>query len=161
MIASFPRMVFLLSPLSASPLHCSLLVATILSIGCTSPSGFAEEDSDRADETASQTFDERIDARPEIRGYQIELDRLDAGADDATYYFEVSLRGHLSLDNPKFDESCARYGVGECEVDMPTPPTATDNCSGTITAVPDITFPITENGTLITWSFTDESGNSE
>ncbi|WP_372773497.1 T9SS type A sorting domain-containing protein [Mangrovibacterium sp.] len=40
-------------------------------------------------------------------------------------------------------------------------PTATDNCSGSVDATPDITFPITTQGTtLITWTFTDDAGNS-
>ncbi|RJE72805.1 T9SS type A sorting domain-containing protein [Reichenbachiella sp. MSK19-1] len=37
--------------------------------------------------------------------------------------------------------------------------TATDNCSGAINATTDVTFPITAS-TTVTWTFTDESGNS-
>ncbi|MBN2663305.1 MAG: T9SS type A sorting domain-containing protein, partial [Bacteroidales bacterium] len=50
--------------------------------------------------------------------------------------------------------------LGECSVDEPTAPTATDNCSGVITGISDITFPITTQGTYtVTWTFEDLSGN--
>ncbi len=48
----------------------------------------------------------------------------------------------------------------ECEVTSLTAPTATDNCSGTITATSDVTLPITTQGTtVVTWSFDDGNGN--
>lgn len=47
----------------------------------------------------------------------------------------------------------------ECEV-TPTAPTATDNCAGTLTGTPDLTFPITASGTtVITWTYDDGNGN--
>ncbi len=50
--------------------------------------------------------------------------------------------------------------VAVCEV-TPNAPTANDNCSGTLTGVPDVTFPITILGTsTITWTFDDGNGNS-
>ncbi|PBI83971.1 hypothetical protein BSF41_44040 [Flavobacterium sp. ACN2] len=50
--------------------------------------------------------------------------------------------------------------TGECSV-LPTAPTAVDNCdSGLITGTTSTLFPITTQGTtVITWSFTDSSGN--
>jgi hypothetical protein len=43
----------------------------------------------------------------------------------------------------------------------PAAPTATDNCSGTVTGTPDVTFPITAQGTtVVTWTYTDGSGNT-
>jgi len=50
----------------------------------------------------------------------------------------------------------------ECEVAELEAPTATDNCTGTITGVHNVTFPITGNGTTteITWTFDDGNGNS-
>jgi hypothetical protein len=43
----------------------------------------------------------------------------------------------------------------------PTAPTAVDNCAGTITGVPDVTFPITSPGTTtITWTYNDGNGQS-
>tara|TARA_R110002073_G_scaffold72537_1_gene177079 strand:- start:41629 stop:44832 length:3204 start_codon:yes stop_codon:yes gene_type:complete len=51
--------------------------------------------------------------------------------------------------------------IGECSVAAPTAPTATDNCEGTITGTTTTTFPVTTPGTtVVTWTFTDTSGNS-
>lgn len=50
--------------------------------------------------------------------------------------------------------------TGECSV-TPTPPSANDACSGVITGVPNVTFPITTQGTtVVTWTYTDGNGNS-
>lgn len=46
-----------------------------------------------------------------------------------------------------------------CEVTLPAP-VATDNCAGTVTGVPDVTFPYNVQGsTVITWTFDDGNGN--
>ena len=54
--------------------------------------------------------------------------------------------------------------IAQCEVlatDV-TAPTATDNCSGTVTVTNDAVFPITTQGTTqITWTYTDANGNSD
>ena len=52
--------------------------------------------------------------------------------------------------------------TGECSVEAPTPPTATDNCDGSgITGTPDVTFPVTAQGTtVVTWTFEDSQGNT-
>ena len=51
--------------------------------------------------------------------------------------------------------------VTECFESTPTAPTATDNCSGVLTATPDVTFPITTVGsTLVTWTYDDGNGNT-
>lgn len=48
----------------------------------------------------------------------------------------------------------------ECEA-TPTAPTATDNCSGAITGIPDVSFPITASGTTtVTWTYDDGNGNT-
>ncbi len=48
----------------------------------------------------------------------------------------------------------------ECEIaTIETLPTATDNCAGEVIVTNDATFPITAS-TIITWTFTDESGNA-
>jgi hypothetical protein len=48
----------------------------------------------------------------------------------------------------------------ECSVSLPTSPTAT-NCNGTFTGSPDVSFPITANGTTtITWTYDDGNGNT-
>ena len=51
--------------------------------------------------------------------------------------------------------------TGLCSVDAPASPTATDNCEGSITGTPDVSFPITTIGTtVITWTFDDGNGNT-
>ncbi|MEP1097586.1 MAG: T9SS type A sorting domain-containing protein [Cyclobacteriaceae bacterium] len=51
--------------------------------------------------------------------------------------------------------------TGSCSVDSPTIPTATDNCSGIIQGISDVTFPIeTEGTTVITWTYDDGNGNT-
>lgn len=47
----------------------------------------------------------------------------------------------------------------QCEVTSLTPPTATDNCLGTINGTHNTTLPITSN-TTITWTYTDGNGNT-
>ena len=47
-----------------------------------------------------------------------------------------------------------------CSVTPPTP-TATDNCAGVVNGVPDVSFPITAQGTTtITWTYDDGNGNT-
>ncbi len=49
----------------------------------------------------------------------------------------------------------------ECPLVSLTPPTATDNCSGAITATHNITLPITFIGTtVVTWTYDDGNGNT-
>jgi len=48
-----------------------------------------------------------------------------------------------------------------CNNANPTPPTATDNCAGSISGIPDVTMPISTLGTtLVTWTYDDGNGNS-
>jgi len=48
-----------------------------------------------------------------------------------------------------------------CEVTSLTDPTATDNCSGTVTVTNDATLPINTIGTtLVTWTYDDGNGNT-
>ena len=49
--------------------------------------------------------------------------------------------------------------IEQCEVTFLDHPTSTDNCNGTINGSPDVTFPLYQS-TIITWTFTDNSGNS-
>lgn len=61
---------------------------------------------------------------------------------------------------PVVDQAVLQDVTGGCSV-TPDAPTATDNCDGTITAVSNVTFPITTLGsTQVTWTFTDSNGNS-
>ncbi|QGY44467.1 T9SS type A sorting domain-containing protein [Maribellus comscasis] len=51
--------------------------------------------------------------------------------------------------------------TAECEVSVLTPPTATDNCAGTVIGTHDATLPITTQGTtIVTWTYDDSSGNT-
>ena len=51
--------------------------------------------------------------------------------------------------------------TAECEVTSITVPTATDNCVGTVNGTPDVTFPITAQGTtIVTWTHNDGNGNT-
>ena len=48
----------------------------------------------------------------------------------------------------------------QCEWN-PTPPIATDNCSGAVTGTPSVSFPYTTTGTTtVIWTFTDACGNT-
>jgi predicted nucleotidyltransferase len=49
--------------------------------------------------------------------------------------------------------------TAECEVISLTAPTATDNCSATVTVTNDATLPITAS-TIITWTYDDGNGNT-
>ncbi|WP_418513512.1 HYR domain-containing protein [Corallibacter sp.] len=51
--------------------------------------------------------------------------------------------------------------TAECEVTALTAPTATDNCSGTVTVTNDATLPISTQGTtVVTWTYDDGNGNT-
>jgi hypothetical protein len=51
--------------------------------------------------------------------------------------------------------------TAECEVTSLTPPTATDNCAGVVTGTPDVTLPITTQGTtVVIWTYDDGYGNT-
>jgi predicted outer membrane repeat protein len=51
--------------------------------------------------------------------------------------------------------------ASQCQVEFITAPSATDNCSGVITATSDVAFPITDSGTtVITWTYDDGNGNT-
>lgn len=60
------------------------------------------------------------------------------------------------LDNPNLPDL-----TGQCEIDEPTPPTATDAEDGQIVGTINTTLPITIQGPhVITWTFTDSAGNT-
>ena len=60
---------------------------------------------------------------------------------------------------PTLDSPCISELVEVCEVTSLTPPTATDNCSGTVIVTHNATLPITSN-TTITWTLEDANGNT-
>jgi CHRD domain/HYR domain len=62
---------------------------------------------------------------------------------------------------PVADATSLSDVIAQCTVTSLTPPTATDNCSGTLTGVSDAMLPITTQGTtIVTWTFTDLAGNT-
>jgi hypothetical protein len=74
----------------------------------------------------------------------------------------VTLNLTVILDTPPVADSTSLMDVtDQCSVASITAPTATDECSGALTGVPDVTFPITAQGTtVVTWTFDDGTGNA-
>jgi len=65
------------------------------------------------------------------------------------------------LEAPTPDLATLSDVTAECEVTSLTEPTATDNCSGTVTITNDAILPITAQGTtVVEWTYTDATGNS-
>jgi hypothetical protein len=61
---------------------------------------------------------------------------------------------------PVLDQASIADEEGCSSVTPVAAPTATDNCTGTVAGVADVTFPITTPGTtVVTWSFDDGNGN--
>jgi hypothetical protein len=61
---------------------------------------------------------------------------------------------------PVVDNSSLASETAFCDVTL-TAPTATDNCSGALTATADVTFPINTVGTTtVTWTYVDDCGNT-
>lgn len=68
----------------------------------------------------------------------------------------------LDVTAPVPDNATLADVNAQCEVNWGdiTAPTATDNCTGSITGTTDATFPITVQGTtVLTWTFDDGNGN--
>jgi len=65
------------------------------------------------------------------------------------------------LMSPVLDTPILLDAQNDCSINAPgNYPTASDNCSGVITGVPNVTFPITTIGlTVVTWTYTDAYGN--
>ncbi len=59
---------------------------------------------------------------------------------------------------PVPDEATLSGLTGECSVDKPAAPTATDNVDGTVVGTTTTVFPVTES-TVITWTYTDAANN--
>lgn len=80
-----------------------------------------------------------------------------SGSDEGTYVLEVNT---LDTSAPTPDVATLSDTTAECGF-TPTAPTATDDCSGVITGTPDVTFPLTAEGTtVVTWTYDDGSGNT-
>jgi hypothetical protein len=79
---------------------------------------------------------------------------------DQAYIFKIGDEQQCIPTAPIFDLSNLPTIIGECSVNAPTPPTAS-NCLGTFNGIPNVTFPITTQGTTtITWTYNDGNGNT-
>ncbi len=81
---------------------------------------------------------------------------MDASGNTATQDQNVIIADAIA---PVADVATLADLSDDCEVAMPTAPTATDNCVGAITGTTTTTFPVTAS-TTITWTYTDASGNT-
>ena len=95
-----------------------------------------------------------------------------------TYYLDfVYNSGILGVDNlycrlseniysrdikaPVANASSLSDVTAQCSVASLIAPTATDNCSGTVTGTTTTSFPVTTQGTtVVTWTYTDAEGNT-
>ncbi len=65
------------------------------------------------------------------------------------------------ITDPVPDSPTLADVTAECSVTSLTAPTATDNCSGTVTVTNDASLPITAQGTtIVTWTYDDGNGNT-
>ncbi|MFO8067752.1 MAG: LamG-like jellyroll fold domain-containing protein, partial [Bacteroidales bacterium] len=79
---------------------------------------------------------------------------LQEGLPDGNFFEDCN----LDLTAPVPDLAELEDITAECEVASLTAPTATDNCSGEISATHNATLPITSS-TTITWTYEDTAGN--
>jgi hypothetical protein len=76
------------------------------------------------------------------------------------FYFEIAITGCASTGLTA-DVAQLPDVNNTCSVSSITPPTATTSCAVVIDGVPDVTFPITDQGTtVVTWTYDDGNGNS-
>ena len=84
---------------------------------------------------------------------------FDDGHGNSTSATQVYYYDDLTAPDP--DVATLPDVTVECEVTSLTAPTATDNCSGTVTVTNDATLPITTQGTtVVTWTYDDGNGNT-
>ncbi len=82
----------------------------------------------------------------------------DGNGNIATQNQTVTLNDDLA---PVPDVAALAPVTSQCLINNIVPPTATDNCSGSIIGTPNVSFPITQQGSfVITWTFSDGNGNS-
>jgi len=82
----------------------------------------------------------------------------DDGVGNTTTQMQNVIVGDASA--PVEDVPSLSTVTDECEVTSIVAPTAMDNCVGSVTGTPDVTFPINTQGTtLVTWSYDDGNGN--
>ena len=111
--------------------------------------------------TATDNCDGLIEGVPDVEFPLTESTTItwsyeDVSGNSATQEQNVIIE---DLTDPELSEETLLDLTGECSVDMPSLPTATDNCAGIIEGVANVEFPLTES-TTITWTYEDVSGNS-
>lgn len=129
-------------------------------------------------------FRESNGAWDQLKEVAVELNSATArfgisGSMDREYAFAGALSENTEKDEDVIIQSGAVYVFGpctfsaltvdqatladveaSCSVASLTIPTASSNCGGVVTGVPDVSFPITAAGeTIITWTFDDGRGN--
>ncbi len=80
----------------------------------------------------------------------------DASTNSSTQTQDVVINDNTA---PIEDVSTLTTITSQCAVTALTAPTATDNCTGSITGTHNATLPISSNTTII-WTYTDANGNS-
>ena len=77
------------------------------------------------------------------------------------FYFEISIGAACVPTTITPDLATLPSISDECSVAAPTAPTATNSCGTVVIGVPDVTFPITTQGTTqVTWTYDDGEGNT-
>ena len=85
------------------------------------------------------------------------FEATDGNGNTATCSFDIVV---VDATAPVADVTSLTDVTDECSA-TPTAPLATDNCAGAITGTPDVTFPITTQGTTtVTWTYDDGNGNT-
>lgn len=83
---------------------------------------------------------------------------VNAAGCDSTVTLNLTVGDNLA---PVANVSSLQDVTAQCSVTSLTAPTATDNCTGTVTATHNVTLPITTQGTtIITWTYDDGNGNT-
>lgn len=77
------------------------------------------------------------------------------------FYFEISIGPGCASTGLTADLAQLPVMNDQCSVTIATPPTATTTCGDVIDGVPNVSFPITTQGsTQITWTYDDGAGNT-
>lgn len=77
------------------------------------------------------------------------------------FYFEILIAPNCAPTLITPDVASLPNLTGECSVNAPTAPTATNDCGTGVNGVPNVSFPITTQGTtVVTWTYNDGMGNS-
>lgn len=91
-------------------------------------------------------------------GVAVTLTVTDASGNQSTCTANVTVLDNLA---PTPDLASLDDVAAKCEVSSLTPPTATDNCGGTVTVSSDASLPISTQGTtVVTWTYEDDNGNT-